>query len=148
MRLELESPPSVRAGDTVRFTLRLHNPGSAPVAVGLFAPVPDHDVLVTTLEGTRVWSRLGGRAVAAAQTVVTIRPGGSLTFEIPWDQTESPRRDPNPMTFGPPESDGISKGGPVRTGSYVVTGRLTVQTAGFQGRAITVPRRLEILPRP
>jgi hypothetical protein len=46
------------------------------------------DIIVATAEGRPVWRRLAGQTITAILGVYTIEPGGALTFEDVWPQTD------------------------------------------------------------
>ena len=124
LRLEIEVPPRVIAGDSVPITLRAINEGAGLLELYLTGRSVTFDVTVADSTGRVVWRRLEGETVPAILQVRILASGDSLQLEHAWDQ----------------RSNG---GQAVEPGTYTVTGAII--TDGRPLRTPTAP--LRIMPR-
>lgn len=90
--LHLELPERAARGAPVPIRLALHNRGGAPVTVGLGGRPVAFDFLVTRPDGSEVWSRLHGQAIAAVLQERRLAPGEVLRFEDTWNQRDNQGR--------------------------------------------------------
>ena len=102
LRLSLEVPREVQAGDAVLFRLRLSNAGP-PVSLTLQGRPPVFDVVVTRPDGMAVWRRLAGSVVLMVLQLRRLDTAEVLEWEHRWDQR-------------------ALSGEPVEPGDYLVTG--------------------------
>lgn len=123
-RLEIEVPPRVVAGDSVRIVLRATNDGPGPLELYLMGRSVTFDITVAGTDGTVVWRRLEGQTVPAILQIRFLAPGESLELEHVWDQRANGRE-------------------LVGTGTYTVTG--AIHTDSRPLRTPTAP--LRIMPR-
>ncbi len=91
------SRPTYRAGETVEVTLRVANPGSAPVSV-IFTSGQRYDLVIRRPRGDEVWRWSHDKAFIQVIEVMTLEPGQSFSFQIPWEQQDYQGRrvDPGP----------------------------------------------------
>lgn len=125
LQLRLELPPRVRAGEPVPLRLVLQNRGFQTEEVDLSGESVAYDIVVFSLEGVEVWSRLELVLMPQILQTRTLSPGESLVFTDAWLQRN---RD----------------GRPVPPGTYMVQGVLPV--AGVPGGWGTDLYMLAILP--
>ncbi|MDQ3995888.1 MAG: BsuPI-related putative proteinase inhibitor [Gemmatimonadota bacterium] len=124
LRLEIDVPPRVTAGEPVPITLRATNHGDALLELYLMGRSVTFDVSVADSGGKVVWRRLEGEVVPAILQVRILAPGDSLELEHVWNQQSK---------------DGQA----VDPGSYTVTGTILTD-----GRPLTTPTApLRIMPR-
>ncbi len=138
IKLSLEVPPQVRAGEAVPLRLVAKNVTDAPLEVG-FTGREDtgfcRDFVVSTPDGVELW-RFVDPDTMACQAILspkTLGPGEELTLEGEWNQADA-------------------QGTPVVAGSYIVRGflpiRLDVSTPGERGLTLeTEAKSLVILPK-
>jgi hypothetical protein len=114
LRLSLEVPSQVRAGETVPLTMIARNVSHAPVELGLSGHPGAFcgDFVATTPGGVEVWRFIesdlpGSRACPANLYLETLGPGEELSVEGEWDQTDT-------------------RSVPVAAGSYLVRGILDI----------------------
>lgn len=118
LRLSLEVPGRVQAGETVPITLRVTNSGEEAVDLRLRGRPPAFDVAVAASDGSVVWRRLEGAIGTAILQTRTLEPGESLELRGEWDQRDrrGTRVAPGPYTVRgtlPTESRGPLEAGPV-----------------------------------
>ena len=125
LRLTLEVPREVPAGEPVPIRLRLSNSG-APVELMLQGRPPAFDILVTRPDGVEVWRRMAGSVVLMVLQLRRLNPAEVLEWEHRWDQRSR-------------------TGDLVGPGDYVVTGIVpTDPPEALQ----TAPQPLRISPAP
>jgi hypothetical protein len=105
MRLDLEVPPEVPAGQPVPIVLRLTNTANGRRELALQGRPIAYDVIVTQRDGAVVWRRLEGEVIQTILQLRTLAPGESLEFRHSWNQRSN-------------------SGEPVAPGEYLVTGVL------------------------
>lgn len=108
VNLELIIPREAAQGDTVPVTLRLRNPDTRPITIGLAGNPVAWDVVVSREDGTEVWRRLHGTMPTLALALVRIDPGGSVEYSGGWEQVDN-------------------AGHPVAPGRYVVQARIPAE---------------------
>jgi len=89
LRLRLEMPPEVRAGEVVPIVLRLENSGDRPLELYLRGRTIAFDVVVARPDGHVVWRRLQGEIIPAVVRVELLGPGEALELRGEWDQRTS-----------------------------------------------------------
>jgi hypothetical protein len=119
--VEIELPSRVAPGEPVAITLRARNTASEPVMVGLTGRPTAFDLVVAEPDGTEVWRRLQGSAVALVLELRRMEAGEALEFTDRWPQVDN-------------------AGGSVPPGRYTVWGELPLEG----GLLTTEPRDLEI----
>ena len=124
IRLWLEAPDEVRAGDPVPITLHVENISDGPLDLYLTGRPIAFDLVVTGPDGAVVWRRLEGEVVSAILRLETLDPGETLVLEDRWDQ----------------RSDA---GEPVAPGLYRVHGELPAE----DGPLVSPTATLRIIPR-
>ena len=108
VRVGLEVPERVRAGEPVRIVLRLENISDRTLDLYLRGRTIAFDVVVTREDGTVLWSRLEDEAIPAILRIETLEPGAVIELEDTWDQR--------------------SKGGaPVSAGEYGIRGEILTE---------------------
>lgn len=125
LRLSLDVPPRVAAGDPVPITLRLTNASSRTLDLYLQGREIAFDIQIADAGGSVLWRRMEGMVPQAILQVKQLAPKESLELEHTWDQR---RRG----------------GGTVPPGVYTVVGLLLTESP--EGIAFG-PSRLEIVPR-
>jgi hypothetical protein len=120
-RLEIDVPPRVAAGDSVRIVLRATNDGPGPLELSLMGRSVTFDIAVANADGAVVWRRLEGQVIPAILQIRILAPDESLELEHVWDQRTNARE-------------------PVRPGTYTVTG--TILTDGRPLRTPAAPLRI------
>jgi hypothetical protein len=123
-RLEIEVPPRVVEGDSVRIVLRATNVAGGPLELYLMGRSVTFDVTVARADGGAVWRRLEGQTVPAILQVRFLAPAESLEVEHVWDQR-------------------TNAGEPVAPGTYTVMG--SIHTDSQPLKTPTAP--LRIMPR-
>jgi hypothetical protein len=121
LRLEIEVPPRVTAGEPVAITLRATNHGDALLELYLMGRSVTFDMSVADSGGKVVWRRLEGATVPAILQSRILSPGDSLELEHVWNQ----------------RSNG---GEAVEPGTYTVTG--AILTDGPPLKTPTAPLRI------
>lgn len=99
LRLRLEAPDGVRAGEPVPLRLVLENHGDRAVAVELGGAPIAFDFVVVGPDGSEVWRRLEGMPVEAILQLHTLGPGEALEFLDRWDQLDRRRRRVRPGDY-------------------------------------------------
>jgi hypothetical protein len=140
IRLSLQVPSPVQAGDTVPLKLTARNVTGTPVELGL-AGLPESpcgDFIIATPDGKEVWRLFGqeppeGTACPMLLWIKTLGPGDELIAEGEWQQTDN-------------------RHVPVAAGSYVVRAlldiRLDVNTPQERGLTLASEEQpLVILPQ-
>ena len=84
LRLELDVPPEVRVGSTVRIALRVTNIGSQSIELHLRGRTIAFDVIVRQADGEVVWRRLANQVIPAIVRLETLRPEQSLELRTRW----------------------------------------------------------------
>ena len=124
VRVRLEVPERVRAGDRVPIRLRIENALDRPVTIEHTGVALIADVVVTHVEGAVVWRSLDGQAVPTVLAVRTLAAREVVTVDASWDQR-------------------TGDGRPVAPGDFLVRGGVRTDGAAL-GAA---PRPLRIIPR-
>ena len=91
LRLHLDVPSAVRAGQPVPVVLRVTNDGRQAVELYLGGRTPTLDVVVTRADGRAVWQRLRDAAVPAIVQVRVLGPGETLALRATWTQRDDAR---------------------------------------------------------
>lgn len=86
LRLWLEVPDEVRAGDSVPIALRVENVSDEPIDLHLRGRTIAFDLVVAGADGEVAWSRLEGEVIPAILRVETLGSGERLELEDTWDQ--------------------------------------------------------------
>lgn len=86
LRVWLETPDEVHAGDPVPLTLRVQNVSDRTVDLYLTGRPVAFDLFVTDGSGEVVWRRLEDTVIPAILQIRTLGPGEGLEFEDSWDQ--------------------------------------------------------------
>jgi len=123
-RAELLLEPRARAGEPVRFRLRVENVSGSAADLYLRGRSATFDVVVRRAQGGVVWRRLEGEIIPAIVRLQPLGPGQRLETEAVWDQRGN-------------------DGKPVGPGEYVVEGSLLLEDASLPAP----PRPLTIAPR-
>ena len=121
--VELIAPSEAKRGQPVEIVLRVRNDGAKAVDFELSGRPVGFDIAIETDDGTEVWRRLDGEAVASALMLVTLQPGEARDFTERWLQQDR-------------------AGDPVTPGRYVVRGILPMG----RRRLVTAPHDLLIRP--
>jgi len=89
--------PTYEAGQVVEISLTATNNGGAPVSV-TFTSGQRFDLVIRRPRGDAVWRWSHDKAFIQVIQAVTLQPSESLSFKIPWDQTDYQglRVDPGP----------------------------------------------------
>ena len=98
LRLAASLPrPTYDAGQVVEVSLTATNTGGAAVSV-TFTSGQRFDLVIRRPRGDAVWRWSHDKAFIQVIQTVTLQPGESLSFKIPWDQTDYQglRVDPGP----------------------------------------------------
>jgi hypothetical protein len=126
VRLRLEVPARVRAGERVPIALRVENVAARPVELYLRGRTIAWDVVVARADGAVAWRRLEGEVIPAIVQLRALAPGEVLTLRGEWDQ----------RTAG---------GAPAGPGRYVARGLLLTD----RPEALETPAvPLEVVPAP
>lgn len=139
LKLWLEMPSEVRAGETVPLKLKIKNTSNRLIILGHARPA--YDFLVTKPDGTWVWR--WAPVILDILLGTLLNPREELEFTAEWDQRELK------VDF---ESGSIpEKGDPVPPGTYWVQGIFNgnIYEKMYEGGAEylkTKPKRLIILP--
>jgi hypothetical protein len=86
LNVELVAPQEVRAGEPVRFLLRVRNAAGRPLDVSLVGRTIVFDIVVTATDGREVWQRLRGETLQPILRVEHLEPGKTLELNEIWDQ--------------------------------------------------------------
>lgn len=91
------SRPAYDSGQVVEVALTATNTGGAPVSV-TFTSGQRFDLVIRRPRGDAVWRWSHDKAFIQVIQTVTLQPGQSLSFRIPWDQRDyqGMRVDPGP----------------------------------------------------
>lgn len=108
--VELEHPDRIPTGETVLFTVRVLNPGPAPVDVALTGDPVAVDVVVRDRAGQVLWRRLHGEMIGLVLQLRGLGPGEALEFHYEWDLRDN-------------------EGNPVPPGTYRVQARVPEEEA-------------------
>lgn len=125
LRLTLELPARVGAGQAVPIQLRVENVSGRPLDLYLRGRSVTFDLVVADQGGAVVWRRLENEVIPAAVRIEVLPPGGRLDLEATWNQRSN-------------------DGNRVRPGSYTVRGELLTETVPL----VAAPRPLVIEGRP
>jgi hypothetical protein len=109
LRVRLEIPELVLAGQVVPIVIRLENGGQRPLDLYLRGRTIAFDIFITRRDGHVVWQRLKDEIIPAIIQLKVLQPGEVLELKDEWRQRSN-------------------RGEPVEPGSYVVRG--TVLTDG------------------
>jgi hypothetical protein len=124
LRVEIDVPPRVAAGDSVPITLRATNAGTGLLELYLMGRSVTFDITITDSGGRVVWRRLEGETVPAILQVRVMAPGDSLQLDHVWNQQ-------------------TNRGQSVEPGTYTVTAAIITDAQPL--RTPTAP--LRIMPR-
>ena len=134
LKLELDTPSGIHAGDTVSLKLTVENTADSPVqfSIGGTAEtnyVGGYDFVVTDGGSSEVWAWLkSGVSWEPILSAVILQPGARMQFEQDWSQEDL-------------------EGRPVEPGTYLVRAVLTGETEGGQAFELrTVQQDLVISP--
>jgi len=86
LRLDLDVPARVTAGDPVPMTLRVENVAERPVDLYLTGRTIAFDLIVEDEAGTVVWRRLHDQVVEQILRVEQLASGDTLVLEDTWNQ--------------------------------------------------------------
>jgi hypothetical protein len=86
LRVWLDVPRRVRAGEPVEMRIRARNISSEPVDLYLRGRTLTFDVVVARPDGTVVWHLLEDDVIPAVIRIETLAPGESLGAVYYWDQ--------------------------------------------------------------
>lgn len=86
LRLRVEAPARVAAGEPVRLTLRASNTTERALTLYLTGRSIAFDLIVEDTSGSVIWRRLEGEVVQAILRLETLPPGEALVLEHAWDQ--------------------------------------------------------------
>lgn len=124
LRLRVEVPDRVPAGEPVRITLRVENLTERTLDLYLTGRTIAFDLVVERLDGATVWRRLEGEVIQSILRLDTLGPGEALVLEDRWAQR-------------------TNEGGLVPPGEYRVRGELLTE-----GELLASPAEpLRIVPR-
>lgn len=99
LRLRLEVPEQVRAGQSVPIRMVLENGGETPYELELGGSPIAFDLVVGMPNGSQVWRRLEGMPVEAILQLRTLDAGREMTFSDTWDQQDNRGRRVGPGTY-------------------------------------------------
>lgn len=122
LRLELQLPSQVRAGEPVPIRLRAQNVTQRALDLYLRGRTLTFDVVIARAGGDVVWRRLEGEIIPAIVHLRPLAPGERLEVEASWNQR-------------------TTDGKRVEPGEYVAVGLLLVEGEPLR----TPPASLEIL---
>ncbi len=108
VRVGLEVPERVRAGDPVRIVLRLENISDRTLDLYLRGRTIAFDVIITRKDGSVLWRRMEDEAVPAILRIETLEPGAVIELEDTWDQR-------------------ANGGAPVSAGEYGIRGEILTE---------------------
>lgn len=115
LRLWLEVPEEVRAGEPVPIAFRVQNVSDRPLDLYLRGRTIAFDLIVADAEGAVVWRRLEDAIIPAILRIETLGAGETLGLEDTWDQRSN-------------------AGDAVAPGAYTVRGELLTE-----GERLTTP---------
>jgi hypothetical protein len=99
LQLRLELPPRVHAREPVPLRLVLQNHGLQAEEVDLSGETVAFDIVVFSLDGFEVWSRLEIVLMPRVLQTRTLAPGESLAFTDAWLQRDRSGRQVAPGTY-------------------------------------------------
>jgi hypothetical protein len=99
VRLQVEVPERVTAGEPVAILLTVENVSARPVTLYLTGRPVAFDVVVTDLESEPVWRRQGEQVASMVLQLRELAPGERLTFETTWDQRTDAGERVSPGTY-------------------------------------------------
>lgn len=108
LRLWLDIPAEVRAGEPVAITLRVENITERSLDLYLTGRTIAFDLAVTDEDGAVVWRRLGDEVIPAILRLETLEPGETLSLDDTWEQRSN-------------------DGEPVAPGTYTVRGEILTE---------------------
>lgn len=108
LRLWLDAPAEVRAGEPVPITLRAENITERSLDLYLTGRTIAFDLTVTDEDGAVVWRRLEDEVIPAILRLETLEPGETLELEDTWEQRSN-------------------DGEPVAPGAYTVRGEILTE---------------------
>jgi len=86
LRLTLDVPREVAAGEAVPLVLRIESLAARPLDLYLQGRDVTFDVVVTAADGREVWRRLEGEVIQAVVRLQPIAPGETIERRATWDQ--------------------------------------------------------------
>ena len=124
LRVELIVPERVRAGETVRFTLRVQNVSPRTFDLYLRGRESTFDIEVSRATGDTIWRRLAGAVIPAIVHIRPLAPRERFELIAEWDQRDN-------------------KGRPLGVGEYSARGLLLVEGAPLatERKALTIVAR-------
>ena len=126
LRITLEVPATVRAGDVVPTVIRITNVAERPVTLSLVGREIAFDIAISQEGGKVIWRRLAHAAVQGILQLKTLQPGETLELRGEWNQ----------------HSDA---GGAVAAGVYSVQGEVPTE---IPQRPLRTPvKQIRIRPR-
>lgn len=111
LRISLDLPREVPAGQPVPIVLRLENTSSRPLDLYLRGRTIAFDIFVTRPDGEVVWQRLKDEIIPAIVRLEVLQPGEVLELKDDWHQRDNSGRPAGPgnylvrgaiLTEGPP----------------------------------------------
>lgn len=108
LRLWLDVPEQVRAGEPVPITLRAENITERSLDLYLTGRAIAFDLTVTDEDGAVVWRRLEDEVIRAILRLETLEPGEMLSLDDTWEQRSN-------------------DGEPVAPGAYTVRGEILTE---------------------
>ena len=108
VRVALEAPRRVRAGEPVRIVLRLENISDRTLDLYLRGRTIVFDLIITRKDGSVLWRRLEDEAVPAILRIETLEPGAVIELEDTWDHR-------------------ANDGAPVSSGEYGIRGEILTE---------------------
>jgi hypothetical protein len=95
VRLRIQVPERVTAGDPVVMVLAVENVSGRPVTLYLTGRPVAFDVVVDDADGATMWRRQGEQVATMVLQLRELAPGEALTFETTWNQrTDTGKRVP------------------------------------------------------
>jgi hypothetical protein len=116
LRLSLDLPREVRAGQPVPIAIRVENTGTRPLDLYLRGRTIAFDIFVTRPKGDVVWQRLKDEIIPAIIQLKVLGPGEVLELKDEWHQRDH-------------------RGKPVPPGSYLVRGSILTDGPALETRA-------------
>lgn len=86
LRLGIEAPERVPAGEAVPMTLRVENVSGRTLELHLRGRTVAFDLVVSDPDGRELWRRLEGEFVPAILRLESLAAGEALEFTDAWDQ--------------------------------------------------------------
>jgi hypothetical protein len=84
VRVELDVPAQVTAGDSVPITVRVQNISNRRLDLSLLGREIAFDILISTRAGQQVWRRLEGAALQSILQVKSLAPGEAFELHAVW----------------------------------------------------------------